>query len=288
MKLIVASPTGLCFGVRRAIECLESALAEYGRVYALGSPIHNPQEVARLESLGLEVREELRDIPEGSVVFVRAHGVSGDEMYELEQRCRVVIDGTCPFVRNAQIKAENLASEGYKVVMLGDPGHPEVKGVVGRIDGEFLVIGGENDIDVRTKYGKIGILSQTTQNEWVLAAVVEKFVFLTEEIKVYNTICRATIERQKSIKNLAAQVKGIIVIGGRNSANTRKLVEISDSLGMPTMWIEHAGEIDWRWIRGRGSIGIAAGGSTPDWLINELTGKLQRMQVRGGCDGNGR
>ncbi|MDR3280001.1 MAG: 4-hydroxy-3-methylbut-2-enyl diphosphate reductase [Synergistaceae bacterium] len=277
MKLVVASPTGLCFGVRRAIEQLEKALATYGTVYALGSPIHNPQEVARLKSLGLEVIMNVNEVSGDAVVFVRAHGISRAELEELKIKSRVMVDGTCPFVRNAQKRAESLASEGYKVIILGDSEHPEVRGILGYIEGDSCVIGGKKDVDNSARYGKIGILSQTTQNEASLADVVAKFVFLTDEIKVYNTICRATIERQESIKNLAGQVDGIIVIGGRNSANTRKLVEISESLGVPTMWVEHAGEVDWGWTRGRGTIGVAAGGSTPDWLINDLTGKLKRL-----------
>jgi len=277
MKLVVASPTGLCFGVRRAIEQLERTLAEYGTVCALGSPIHNPQEVGRLKSLGLRVISDVSEAGDGAVVFVRAHGIPKAEMDEVKQNGRVVIDGTCPFVRNAQKRAESLSGEGYKVMILGDTNHPEVKGILGHIGGDSLVIGGEHDIDNSARYGKIGILSQTTQNEALLAEVVAKCVFLTDEVKVYNTICRATIERQESIKDLARQVDGIIVIGGRNSANTRKLVEISESLGVPTLWVEHAGEVDWRWARDRGTIGVAAGGSTPDWLINELTGKLKRL-----------
>jgi 4-hydroxy-3-methylbut-2-enyl diphosphate reductase len=277
MNLVVANPTGLCFGVRRAIEKLEKALGEYGTVCSLGSPIHNPQEVGRLAGMGLTVVEEAEMAPVGAVVFVRAHGVSRAEFEELKKKHLVVVDGTCPFVQTAQKRAESLSEEGYRVVILGDAGHPEVKGVLGCISGEALVINGPGEIDACARYGKVGVMSQTTQSEESLAEAVAKFVFLTDEIKVYNTICRATIERQKSIKDLAARVDGIVVIGGRNSANTRKLVEISESLGVPTKWVEHPDEFDWGWAQGRRTIGVAAGGSTPDWLINELTCKIKRL-----------
>ncbi|MDR1915606.1 MAG: 4-hydroxy-3-methylbut-2-enyl diphosphate reductase [Synergistaceae bacterium] len=277
MKLVVASPTGLCFGVRRAIDQLERALGEYREVYSLGSPIHNPQEVARLSALGLKLAEHAEDVPQGSVTFVRAHGVSKAELEELRNRRGVVVDGTCPFVRTAQERAESLSGEGYKVVILGDSKHPEVRGILGHIDGESLVISGESEIDAGTRYRRLGILSQTTQWEASLAAVVSKLVLLTDEIKVYNTICRATIERQESIRRLGAQVDGIVVIGGRNSANTRKLVEIAESLGVSAMWVEHPDELDGRWMQGKSSIGVAAGGSTPDWLINEITEKIKRL-----------
>jgi 4-hydroxy-3-methylbut-2-enyl diphosphate reductase len=277
MNLVVASPTGLCFGVRRAIEQLERALAEYGEVCSLGSPIHNPQEVERLERFGLRLVEKASEVPESSISFVRAHGVAKSELGELARRSRVVVDGTCPFVRTAQERAEELSGEGYMVVVVGDSNHPEVRGILGYIDGESLVISRADEIDSGVRYSRLGILSQTTQKESSLAAVVAKLVLITGEIKVYNTICRATIERQESIQRLAPQVDGIVVIGGRNSANTRKLVEIAESLGVSTLWIEHSGELDRRWLEGKRSIGVAAGGSTPDWLIKDLTEKLQTL-----------
>ncbi|MDR2780693.1 MAG: 4-hydroxy-3-methylbut-2-enyl diphosphate reductase [Synergistaceae bacterium] len=277
MNFVSANPTGLCFGVRRAIERLEAALKEYGKVYSFGSPIHNPQEVARLSSLGLVVMDDLRCIPEGCVVFVRAHGIARSELTELENRCGAVVDGTCPFVRTAQNRAESLSAEGYKVVILGNSEHPEVKGIVGFIGGEPLVINSASEIDRGRRYGKIGILSQTTQKEETLAKVVSKFVFLSEDIKVYNTVCRATIEHREAVKKLASSVGVLLVIGGKNSANTRELFEIAESTGVLSLWVEHAGEVDWRWLKGRGTVGVAAGASTPDWLINELTCKLKRL-----------
>ena len=276
MNLVVASPTGLCFGVRRAIDKLEEALCEHGTVYSLGSPIHNPQEVERLVRLGLRLVDSAGDVPKGAVSFVRAHGVPNAELEELNARSSIMVDGTCPFVRTAQERAESLSREGYKVVILGDSNHPEVRGILGYIDGDSLVVSNADEID-DVRQGRLGVLSQTTQREASLAAVVSKLVLLTGEIKVYNTICRATIERQESIRQLAEKVDGIVVIGGRNSANTRKLVEIAESLGVPTLWIEHAGELERSWLTGKRSIGVAAGGSTPDWLINELTGKLKKL-----------
>lgn len=277
MNLVVASPTGLCYGVRRAIDQLERALEEHGTVYSLGSPIHNPQEVGRLAARGLKLVENASDVPEGSVGFVRAHGAAPEELSELRRRCSVVVDGTCGHVRAAQQRAESLSREGYKVVIFGDSNHPEVRGILGYVDGDALVLAAEDEIDGSANFGRLGVLSQTTQREASFAAIVARLVLLTGEIKVYNTICRATIERQESIRRLATQVDGIVVIGGRNSANTRKLAQIAESLDVPTLWVEHAGELERSWLRGKQSIGVAAGGSTPDWLINELTGKLQRL-----------
>jgi 4-hydroxy-3-methylbut-2-enyl diphosphate reductase len=263
--------------VKRAIARLQTALAEYGKVYSLGSPIHNPQEIVRLSSLGLEVANDIRDIPGGVVAFVRAHGIARFELEELTRKCSIVIDGTCPFVRRAQNRAESLSAEGYRVVVVGDSEHPEVKGILGHVCGESLVIGDASDIDRTLHYGKTGILSQTTQKEETLAEVVSKFVFLTDDIKVYNTVCRATVERREAVKKLASTVDVILVIGGRNSANTRELFEIAESMSVHALWVEHAGELNWGWLKGRGTIGVAAGGSTPDWLIDEVICKLKRL-----------
>lgn len=276
MHFIAASPTGLCFGVRRAIDKLEDALREHGSIYSLGSPIHNPQEVERLKGLGLGLIESTDDLPQGAAVFVRAHGAARRDIEALQARASVVVDGTCPFVKTAQERAETLSNEGYKVVILGDSNHPEVRSILGYIDGESLVVASADEI-IDEKFGRLGVLSQTTQRESSLAEIVAKLVLLTKEIKVYNTICRATIERQGSIRRLAEQVNGIVVIGGKNSANTRKLVEIAESLGVPTTWIEHPDELEGGWLQGKQIIGVAAGGSTPDWLINDLTRKLQML-----------
>ena len=277
MNLVVASPTGMCFGVRRAIERLEGALSEYGAIFALGSPIHNPQEVKRLEGMGLEVVEDVLRIPEGSVAFIRAHGVSRSELEEAGKRCRVVVDGTCPHVRNVRRKAERLDEEGYRVVVVGDSHHPEIRGILGHIGPGAVVVNGGDDLKPEDRRSKIGILCQTTQREETLALVASKFIAGTDEVRVYNTVCGATIERQGSIRRLAASVDGIVIIGGKNSANTRELVEISESLGVPAMWVEQAEELNRGWLRERQTIGVAAGGSTPDWLLEEIVRKLKRL-----------
>jgi len=277
MNFVVASPTGMCFGVRRAIEQLEGALSEYGAIYSLGSPIHNPQEVNRLVGMGLEVVEDVTMIPEGSVAFIRAHGVSREELEEAGRKCRIVVDGTCPYVRNVQHKAERLEEEGYRVVIVGDSRHPEIKGILGHIGSGAVVMNGEDEVKPEARRSKIGILCQTTQREETLALVASKFIINTDEVRVYNTVCGATIERQSSIRRLAATVDGIVIIGGKNSANTRELVEISESLGVPAMWVEQAEELNRGWLRDRRTIGVAAGGSTPDWLLEEIVSKLKKL-----------
>ena len=277
MKIHIADPTGLCFGVRRAISKLEEELLRSGTVYSLGSPIHNPQETHRLTGMGLVVVESAEEVPAGSVAFIRAHGVTPLQADILMKKCRKVVDGTCPFVKTAQKRAKDLSSEGYVVVISGDRHHPEVRGIMGYVEGEVAVVSSEEGIPDNLKGRRCGILSQTTQKVGSFAALVGSFIKVSPEIEVYNTICKATLARQDSVCRLASKVDGMIILGGRNSANTKKLAEISMDVGVSTLWIEHAGEIDRGWLQNRDDIGIAAGGSTPDWLIKELIQKLNMM-----------
>ena len=277
MKIHIADPTGLCFGVRRAISKLEEELLRSGTVYSLGSPIHNPQETDRLTKMGLVVVESAEEVPAASVAFIRAHGVTPLQEGVLIKKCRKVVDGTCPFVKTAQKRAKDLSTEGYVVVISGDRHHPEVRGIMGYVEGEVAVVSSEEGIPDNLKGRRCGILSQTTQKVGSFAALVGSFSKVSPEIKVYNTICKATLARQDSVCRLASKVDGMIILGGRNSANTKKLAEISMDVGVSTLWIEHAGEIDRGWLQNRDDIGIAAGGSTPDWLIKELIQKLNMM-----------
>ena len=277
MEILIADPTGLCFGVKRAVTALEKELSASSRVYSLGSPIHNPQEIERLKKLGLVVVDAPEEVPEGSVSFVRAHGVAPDVMAALKKRSSSVIDGTCPFVKTAQDRARSLSEEGYVVVISGDLEHPEVQGIMGYAEGEVAVIASDAKVPEALQGRRCGILSQTTQKVSSFVSLVSAFVSVSPEIKVYNTICKATLARQESVRRLASKVDGMIVLGGRNSANTRKLAEICKDAAIPALWIEHAGEIDRGWLQGKAKIGIAAGASTTDWLIKELIQKLQKM-----------
>lgn len=277
MKILIADPTGLCFGVKRAINTLEKELRAGSCVYALGSPIHNPQEIERLKKKGLIVVNSPNEVPEGAVTFIRAHGVSPAIAEALKKRSSKTIDGTCPFVKRAQEKAKELSDEDYLVVILGDAEHPEVQGILGYVDGDSVVLAARSELPKEAEGRRCGILSQTTQKITAFSSLVSSFVAVSPEIKVYNTICKATLARQESVCRLSAEVDGIIVLGGKNSANTRKLAEIAENAQVPTVWIEHAGELNGEWLKNKDTIGIAAGGSTPDWLIKQLIEKLQKM-----------
>lgn len=281
MKVKVAFPTGFCFGVRRALKALEEALAAHGEVYSLGSPIHNERVVEEMVSKGLRLVEDPEEVPPGGVSFVRAHGVSAATMEALKVRSSLVVDGTCPFVRRVQMKAKELASEGYAVVVVGDPTHPEVVGIVGHVPGDrvFVVASrGEIKVDLFKSFGKIGVVCQTTNRVEAFKEVVSELVGLVEEVKVHNTICDATVARQEAVRRLAAEVDAVVVVGSRSSANTRKLLEIASSLG-EALLVEDVSDLERGWFRGKREIGVAAGASTPDCLIEKVVEELEGIEV---------
>jgi len=281
VELIFAEPRGFCFGVRRAITALEKSLEDKGKVYALGSPIHNPQEVERLLSKGLEIIESPSEMPPGGTVFVRAHGIPDQVMGELRARQALVLDGTCPFVSRAKEKAALLAREGYTVMVLGDEDHPEVRAIRLSSGGAVIVVEPgsteEPDCDV---LGKVGIVSQTTQRKEDLAALVSRVSAVAEETRVFNTICDATSSRQASVARLAGSVDGII-IGGKESANTARLFQIASASGCPALWVEDEDGLERGWVKGKKRIGIAAGASTPDWLIQKIATILESVGSAG-------
>jgi len=277
-RVVIAEPSGFCFGVRRAIGKLEASLEQRGRVYSIGSPIHNPQETARLEEMGLVIVEGAEEIPERAAVFIRAHGLPAKDRHGLEERNVELVDGTCPFVLNVQRKAAFLDGEGYDVVVLGDEKHPEVQAIAGSVQKGAVILPPGGDVPASLEGRRIGIVSQTTQRPLDLSDLAAKSAFVGKEIRIYNTICKATIERQKAVEQLAGAVDGMIVIGGRNSANTGKLFAIARTFNTRTLWVEHAGEMDGRWLQGKSTIGIAAGASTPDRLILDLITMLAPTQ----------
>lgn len=288
MKIITADPTGLCFGVKRAITTVECALGEYGTVYAIGSPIHNPQEVARLGSMGLKVVRSETEVPDGAVAFIRAHGAAPSVFDALRLKNVHVIDGTCPFVRVVQKRAQELSKAGYHLLILGDEKHPEVQGIMAYATEKCTVITpGRNFLPSTISLSsdrihKLGLVAQTTQEERLLADAARAVVGLADELRVYNTICHATVERQKAVAKLATEADGVIIIGGHNSANTGKLYRIAGASGCDVTWIEQASQLDDGWVRGHKVIGIAAGASTPDWLIKQLIDAINTIAGRQG------
>lgn len=278
-QIVMAERAGFCFGVKRAVDAILEALTgnPEREVWTIGMPIHNPQEVARLKNMGLRVAEEVSEVPPGVKVLIRAHGESRAVLRELQEKNVCVIDTTCPFVRRAQDLANSLSDEGYHIVLLGDRNHPEIRSIMGYVDGGLDVVVDEAEAMLLPKRGRVALISQTTQQEERLAAVAAILVRRAGELRVCNTICRATMERQDAVRALVGRVDGVVLIGGRESANTGKLRNIAEMSGLDVLWIESTEELDRGWFEGRERIGIAAGASTPEWLITEISNKIARM-----------
>ncbi len=285
MKIIKAGHAGFCFGVKRAVDAISEALKNNSEVWTIGLPIHNPQEVARLKNIGLRVAKSADEIPSGSKVLIRAHGESLKVVEELKSKNIQVTDMTCPFVKKAQDMAGEFSRKNYFIVLLGDKNHPEIKGIIGHINGNnnnFEVVANEVEAENLAKKNKIALISQTTQRETRLSEVAKILVNKCNELHVCNTICKATSERQESARELVRNnndIDGVILIGGRESANTGKLRDIIESEGVKVLWIEDSDEVEknLKWFVNKNSVGIAAGASTPEWLITEITNKIAKI-----------
>ena len=270
----MADHLGLCYGVRRALEMAEKSI-EQGDTYSLGDLIHSPQEMSRLDRAGLHSVESLAGV-RGGTLLLRTHGTPPETIEAAKQKGLKIADATCPHVRAAQKAAAALAREGYVVVIVGDPDHPEVQSVVRwagnagsvvRSVGEAAGLAGE----------KFGVISQTTEQDAVVDEVIKE-LRAKGLVKVVRTVCQATSERQAAVRDLAKRVRTIIVVGGRNSANTRQLARIAEREGAITYLIEEGREIQRSWVSGETEVGVAAGASTPDWIIKEVVDVLEEME----------
>ncbi len=273
MEVLLADKAGFCFGVKRAINTAFKAAGE-GNVYCLGPLIHNPQEVERLRRAGVQVVEDFSALAEGDHLIIRSHGVPPRVLKDAREKGLKIIDLTCPFVSKAQRYAEALHKEGYQVVVVGEKDHPEVQSILGYAGDNGLVVekaAGTAGVQFKNR---LGVVAQTTQSYSNFSQIVLKLLSLSKELKVFNTICSSTKERQEAAHELAGRVDVMLVVGGRNSANTSRLVDLCRKEGKPTYHIEVADEIDPRWFEGVARAGVTAGASTPDWVVEEVLRKL--------------
>jgi len=278
MEVILAKRAGFCFGVKRATQMAFEAADKGDKTYSLGPIIHSPQVVSRLEELGVKVLKNLDDIAGGTII-VRSHGVTSRELEEAVRKNLEIVDATCPFVKKAQEHVQSLSVEGYDVVVVGDADHPEVQGIVSYGKGKVYVVGSEEEASRLPKMKKIGIVAQTTQSFENLKHVVLACLRKGAEIRVYNTICDATAVRQQEAIALAREVDCMLVIGGYNSANTKRLAEVCAELQPRTHQIETAQEIDPSWFDGVIKVGVTAGASTPKWLIDEVLERIGEIEA---------
>lgn len=283
MQVIRAKELGFCMGVRRAVEMMEAAADDLGPVTSLGSIVHNPQVVGKLRDRGVEVIAAIDAVDERPVA-ITAHGVGPQVLRELEARGSRIVDTTCPIVTRAQQWAKKLTDEGFGVIVFGDPNHKEVRGILGWASGKVVTMRSEADLEAPLPDwmpSRIGVLAQTTETEGHFARFVERLLTLhmerISELRVINTLCNATTSQQAATQDLAREVDLMIVVGGRESANTRHLAEVARERGVETYHVESADEIEAAWVAGRDKVGVAAGSSTPDSVIDDVVARLHAL-----------
>jgi len=275
MEIILAKSAGFCFGVKRATKmAFQEAESGNPDTYTLGSIIHNPQVVDKLASAGVSVKNDVENINQGTVI-IRSHGVTLDEIDRAKKKGLRIVDATCPFVKKAQDLTTLLREEGYFVVIVGDEEHPEVKSIISYGGKDVIVVNSPDKLETLPKKKKIGVVAQTTQSFDNLKAIVNECLGKVGELRVFNTICGATAIRQDQSRDIALEVDCMIVVGGYSSANTNRLAEICKSIQPNTHQVEVAAELDSAWFSGVKRVGVTAGASTPEWIIDDVVKRIK-------------
>ena len=290
MMVTLAKTAGFCFGVKRAVEMVYTEVQKGKQVYTLGPIIHNEEVVSDLEKKGVKVINEL-DLEKmeedgnklsGSTVVIRSHGVSEAVYQALEEKKCEIVDSTCPFVKKIHDTVRKHAAQGYDIVIIGSREHPEVQGILGWCLGRGKVLEKEQEIssyEPQNNGKKVCVVAQTTFNYKKFKDLVEIISKKGYDIIAVNTICNATAERQKEAQELAACSDAMIVIGGKNSSNSRKLYELSKNQCESTYFIQTLEDLDMECVRSSESLGITAGASTPKNIIQEVLEACQKKEV---------
>ena len=281
MQLILAQPRGFCAGVKRAIETVERALELFGKpVYVRHEIVHNTHVVNRLKEMGAIFIEELDEVPSGSVLIFSAHGVSQAIRKDAESRQLKLFDATCPLVTMVHVEVAKNRKNGREIIVIGHKGHPEVEGTMGQADTGMYLVDGYSDIEqLKVDHpDALAYVSQTTLSVDDTAEIIHKlktrFPSIAEPKQA--DICYATTNRQEAVKRLAEKASLIIVVGSRNSSNSNRLREIAEKNGAKAYMVDNAGQIDMAWLEGHNCIGITAGASAPEILVQEVVSLLQQ------------
>jgi 4-hydroxy-3-methylbut-2-enyl diphosphate reductase len=282
-EVLLAEPRGFCAGVDRAIEIVERALARFGApIYVRHEIVHNTYVVNDLKAKGAIFIEELADVPAGATLVFSAHGVSQAVRREAAERGFQVFDATCPLVTKVHVEVAKLSREGYEFIMIGHKGHPEVEGTMGQLsDGIYLVEDVADVEHVQPRGDKLAVVTQTTLSvddaAEILAAVKRRFPHVREPKK--QDICYATQNRQDAVKLLSPQVDVVVVVGSPTSSNSNRLRELAERLGTPAHMVDSADDLDPRWFAGRVRVGLTAGASAPDVLVQQVIARLREFGV---------
>ncbi len=281
-EIILAEPRGFCAGVDRAIDIVEHALAKFGApIYVRHEIVHNTHVVDDLRSRGAIFIEDLNDVPEGATLVFSAHGVPKEVEHEAQRRGFQVFDATCPLVTKVHVEVAKLHKEGYEFIMIGHKGHPEVEGTMGQLpSGIHLVEDADDVLKVQPLQSiKLAVVTQTTLSvddaADIMAAVKARFPQVREPKQ--QDICYATQNRQDAIKVLSPQVDVAIVVGSPSSSNSNRLRDVAAKYGTPSYMVDHAGELQADWLAGKTKIGLTAGASAPDVLVQQVIQRLREL-----------
>ena len=275
MNVKLASSYGFCFGVKRAIKIAET----YENSSTMGPLIHNQNEINRLKNdYNVGLYHNLDDVKEHDTVIIRTHGIPKNDLKLLKQKDAKVINATCPFVTTPQQIVKKMSAEQYSVLIFGDEEHPEVKGVKSYANDDVHVIEDLNALEnIHFKYDKIATVAQTTKKKETYLQIVNALILKNKEVRVFNTICDATFENQDAARELSKEVDIMIVIGGKNSSNTKQLYSICLENCQHSYLIENKDELNFDWFTNKNLCGITAGASTPDWIIQEVVNEIQAL-----------
>ena len=277
MKVTLARGSGFCFGVRDAVEMAHESAGEFGNVYMLGDIVHNEHVVHQLDDAGVLVVNNLDKIEDAPVLF-RAHGTATDVWKNAKERGLNIIDATCPLVTQIHEEVKQLAEEGRQVFIIGDHGHDEVVGIASQVEGA-TVLSSPEEAEALRKMKKIGVVSQSTQTIENVQEILNVLVTKATDLRFINTICFPTTRNQDAIKELARVNDVMIIIGSFTSANTKRLTSISMKINENTYQVQSADDLENGWFSDIETVGVSAGASTPDILIQKVISRLNGISI---------
>ncbi|OHD84714.1 4-hydroxy-3-methylbut-2-enyl diphosphate reductase [Sulfuricurvum sp. RIFCSPLOWO2_12_FULL_43_24] len=274
MKIELAESYGFCFGVKRAIKIAE----ENRNSSTYGPLIHNANEIDRLKNdFNVALSENLDSFKVGETAVIRTHGIPKQELSTLHERQVNVVDATCPYVTKPQQICEEMSAQGYDIVIFGDEAHPEIKGVKSYADDHVYVVNSPDELDALKLREKVATVAQTTRKIEDYQQIIGKLMAKHKEVRVFNTICNATFDNQDAVRDLAQKADVMIVIGGKNSSNTKQLHSIAKEYCPDSYHIESQDDLQENWFDTKTFCGISAGASTPDWIIDEVVAKIKSL-----------
>ncbi len=275
MEIKKAKVQGFCFGVAITLKKAEEAIEAREQVTTLGHVVHNPQMVESLAQRGLINATSVDEVDTGAL-FVRAHGLPVEVYEQAKEKGLEIIDATCPMVTKIHVQAEKLKADGYKIIVVGDPNHPEVKGTLSHVPGAWCIETIE-DVEKLPRGSRVGVVVQSTYSRERFTDIVRALIAKYYEVRAVNTICTDTNNRQSEALELSKEVEVMVVVGGKTSANTKHLAELSEHNGAKAYHIEGPGELQAQWFDGVRVAGLMSGASTPGWLVDQVAQRMEEL-----------